>query len=85
MPSKDAIVDFDWDNQILTTRYKGSDTKESIENKTQDLISYLYQFNYENFAEPTIEFAAATGKRVQNINSGITDKKVSAFIGRCKF
>ena len=31
--SKDAIVDFDWDSQILITRYKGSDTKESIENK----------------------------------------------------
>ena len=31
--SKDAIVDFDWDNQILITRYKGNETKESIENK----------------------------------------------------
>ena len=39
--SKDAIVDFDWDNKILITRYKGSETKENIENKTQDLISYL--------------------------------------------
>ena len=47
--SKDAIVDFDWENQILITRYKGSETKENIENKTQDLISYLYQFNFENF------------------------------------
>ena len=75
--SKNAIVDFDWDNQILITRYKGSETKENIENKTQDLISYLYQFNYENFEEPTIEFAAATGKKYKKYQFKITDKKVA--------
>ena len=74
--SKDAIVDFDWDNQILITRYKGSETKENIENKTQDLISYLYQFNYENFDESMIEFAAATGKKYKKYQFKITDKKV---------
>lgn len=74
--SKDAIVDFDWDNQILITRYKGSETKENIENKTQDLISYLYQFNYENFDEFMIEFAAATGKKYKKYQFKITDKKV---------
>ena len=75
--SKDAIVDFDWDNQILITRYKGSETKENIENKTQDLISYLYQFNYENFDESMIEFAAATGKKYKKYQFKITDKKVA--------
>ena len=75
--SKDAIVDFDWDNQILITRYKGNETKENIENKTQDLISYLYQFNYENFDESMIEFAAATGKKYKKYQFKITDKKVA--------
>ena len=32
--SKNAIVDFDWDNKILITQYKGSETKENIENKS---------------------------------------------------
>ena len=83
--SKDAIVDFDWDNKILITRYKGSETKESIENKTQDLISYLYQFNYENFAEPTIEFVAATGKKYKKYQFRITDKKVLLSLGDINF
>ena len=61
--SKNAIVDFDWDNKILITQYKGSETKENIENKTQDLISYLYQLNFENYDASIIEFAAATGKK----------------------
>jgi len=75
--SKDAIVDFDWDNQILITRYKGSETKENIENKTQDLISYLYQFNYENFDESMIEFVAATGKKYKKYQFKIIDKKAA--------
>jgi len=83
--SKDAIVDFDWDSQILITRYKGSDAKESIENKTQDLISYLYQFNYENFEEPTIEFVAATGKKYKKYQFRITDKKVLLSLGDVNF
>ena len=83
--SKDAIVDFDWDNQILITRYKGSETKESIENKTQDLISYLYQFNYENFEEPTIEFVAATGKKYKKYQFRITDKKALLSLGDINF
>ena len=83
--SKDAIVDFDWDNKILITRYKGSETKENIENKTQDLISYLYQFNYENFAEPTIEFVAATGKKYKKYQFRITDKKVLLSLGDINF
>jgi hypothetical protein len=83
--NKDAIVDFDWDNQILITRYKGSETKESLENKTQDLISYLYQFNYENFEEPTIEFAAATGKKYKKYQFSITDKKVLLSTGDRNF
>ena len=83
--SKDAIVDFDWDNQILITRYKGSETKENIVNKTQDLISYLYQFNYENFEEPTIEFAAATGKKYKKYQFRITDKKALLSLGDINF
>jgi hypothetical protein len=83
--SKDAIVDFDWDNQILITRYKGSETKESIENKTQDLISYLYQFNYENFEEPIIEFVAATGKKYKKYQFRITDKKALLSLGDINF
>ena len=83
--SKDAIVDFDWDNQILITRYKGSETKENIENKTQDLISYLYQFNYENFEEPIIEFVAATGKKYKKYQFRITDKKALLSLGDINF
>ena len=83
--SKHVIVDFDWDNQILITRYKGSETKESIENKTQDLISYLYQFNYENFEEPIIEFVAATGKKYKKYQFRITDKKALLSLGDINF
>ena len=79
--SKNAIVDFDWENQKLITRYKGSETKENIENKTQDLISYLYQFNYENFDEPMIEFAAATGKKYKKYQFRVVDKKVELLLG----
>ena len=74
--SKNAIVDFDWDNQILITRYKGSETKENIENKTQDLISYLYQFNYESFDESMIEFVAATGKKYKKYQFKILIVKI---------
>lgn len=83
--SKNAIVDFDWDNQILITRYKGSETKENIENKTQDLISYLYQFNYENFGEPMIEFVAATGKKYKKYQFRVVDKKVELSLGNVNF
>jgi len=83
--SKNAIVDFDWDNQILITRYKGSETKENIENKTQDLISYLYQFNYENFDESMIEFVAATGKKYKKYQFRVVDKKVELSLGNVNF
>ena len=83
--SKNAIVDFDWDNQILITQYKGSETKENIENKTQDLISYLYQFNYENFDEPIIEFVAATGKKYKKYQFRVIDKKVALSLGNTNF
>jgi hypothetical protein len=83
--SKNAIVDFDWDNQILITRYKGSETKENIENKTQDLISYLYQFNYENFEESMIEFVAATGKKYKKYQFKVVDKKVELSLGNINF
>jgi hypothetical protein len=83
--SKNAIVDFDWDNQILITRYKGSETKENIENKTQDLISYLYQFNYENFEESMIEFVAATGKKYKKYQFKVVEKKVELSLGNINF
>jgi len=83
--SKNAIVNFDWDNQILITQYKGSETKENIENKTQDLISYLYQFNYENFDEPIIEFVAATGKKYKKYQFRVIDKKVALSLGNTNF
>jgi len=83
--NKNAVVDFDWDNQILITRYKGSETKENIENKTQDLISYLYQFNYENFEESMIEFAAATGKKYKKYQFRVVDKKVELSLGNINF
>lgn len=83
--SKNATVDFDWENQILITRYKGSETKENIENKTQDLISYLYQFNYENFDEPMIEFVAATGKKYKKYQFRVVDKKVELSLGNLNF
>ena len=83
--SKNATVDFDWDNQILITRYKGSETKENIENKTQDLISYLYQFNYENFDESMIEFVAATGKKYKKYQFRVVDKKVELSLGNVNF
>ena len=83
--SKNATVDFDWDNQILITRYKGSETKENIGNKTQDLISYLYQFNYENFDEPMIEFVAATGKKYKKYQFRVVDKKVELSLGNVNF
>lgn len=83
--SKDAIVDFDWDNQVLITRYKGSETKEAIENKTQDLISYLYQLNYENLEEPIIEFVAASGKKYKKYQFRITDKKALLSLGDINF
>jgi hypothetical protein len=83
--SKNAIVDFDWDNKILITQYKGSETKENIENKTQDLISYLYQFNYENFDEPIIEFVAATGKKYKKYQFRVIDKKVALSLGNTNF
>jgi len=82
---KNATVDFDWDNQILITRYKGSETKENIENKTQDLISYLYQFNYENFDESMIEFVAATGKKYKKYQFRVVDKKVELSLGNVNF
>jgi hypothetical protein len=83
--SKDAIVDFDWENQILITRYKGSETKENIENKTQDLISYLYQFNFESFDDSMIEFAAATGKKYKKYQFKILDKKAMLLLGDRNF
>ncbi len=75
----------DWDNKILITQYKGSETKENIENKTQDLISYLYQFNYENFDEPIIEFVAATGKKYKKYQFRVIDKKVALSLGNTNF
>jgi len=84
-PSKDAIVDFDWENQILITRYKGTETKENIENKTQDLISYLYQLNFENFDESMIEFAAATGKKYKKYQFKIVEKKAMLLLGDTNF
>jgi len=83
--NKDAIVDFDWENQILITRYKGNETKENIENKTQDLISYLYQFNYENFEESMIEFIAATGKKYKKYQFKIVDKRIELTLGDINF
>ena len=83
--SKNAIVNFDWDNQILITQHKGSEAKENIENKTQDLISYLYQFNYENFDEPIIEFVAATGKKYKKYQFRVIDKKVALSLGNTNF
>jgi hypothetical protein len=83
--SKNAIVNFDWDNQILITQYKGSEAKENIENKTQDLISYLYQFNYENFDEPIIEFVAATGKKYKKYQFRVIDKKAALSLGNTNF
>ena len=83
--NKNATVDFDWDNQILITRYKDSETKESIENRTQDLISYLYQLNYENFDEPMIEFVAATGKKYKKYQFRVVDKKVELSLGNINF
>lgn len=79
--SKDAIVDFDWENQILITRYKGAEIKENIENKTQDLISYLYQLNFENYDASIIEFSAATGKKYKKYQFKIVDKKVILPLG----
>jgi hypothetical protein len=83
--NKNATVDFDWDNQILITRYKDRETKESIENRTQDLISYLYQLNYENFDEPMIEFVAATGKKYKKYQFRVVDKKVELSLGNINF
>jgi len=83
--SKGAIVDFDWENQILITRYKGAETKENIENKTQDLISYLYQLNFENYDASIIEFAAATGKKYKKYQFKIVDKKVMLSLGDINF
>lgn len=79
--SKGAIVDFDWENQILITRYKGAEIKENIENKTQDLISYLYQLNFENYDASIIEFSAATGKKYKKYQFKIVDKKVILPLG----
>jgi hypothetical protein len=83
--SKDAIVDFDWENQILTTRYKGAEIKENIENKTQDLISYLYQLNFENFNDSMIEFTAATGKKYKKYQFKIVDKQAMLLLGDTNF
>ncbi|MSQ80799.1 MAG: DUF3108 domain-containing protein [Candidatus Methylopumilus sp.] len=73
--SKDIFVDFDWVNGLLVTRSKGNEIKETLENKTQDLISYLYQLNYENFDEPLIEFMAATGKKYKKYQFKVIEKK----------
>ena len=83
--SKGAIVDFDWENQILITRYKGAETKENIENKTQDLISYLYQLNFENYDASIIELPVATGKKYKKYQFKILDKKVMLSLGDINF
>lgn len=83
--SKDAIVDFDWGNQTLITRYKGAETRENIENKTQDLISYLYQLNFENYDASIIDFSAATGKKYKKYQFKIVDKKVIVSLGDINF
>jgi len=83
--SKDAIVDFDWENQMIITRYKGAETKENIENKTQDLISYLYQLNFENYDASIIELPVATGKKYKKYQFKILDKKVMLSLGDINF
>ena len=59
--------------------------KENIENKTQDLISYLYQFNFESFDDSMIEFAAATGKKYKKYQFKILDKKAMLLLGDRNF
>jgi hypothetical protein len=49
------------------------------------LISYLYQFNYENFDEPIIEFVAATGKKYKKYQFRVIDKKVALSLGNTNF
>lgn len=83
--SKNIVADFDWDNQVLITRFKGNETKDNIKNKTQDLISYLYQFNYENFEQSMIEFEGTTGKKYKKYQFRIIDKKVVLSLGDIKF
>lgn len=61
---KTLIADFNWAKNTLDMQVKGEKKTEALENGTQDLASYLYQFMFNPPTKDEVNVTMTTGKKL---------------------
>ncbi|MFM9913082.1 MAG: DUF3108 domain-containing protein [Methylophilaceae bacterium] len=71
---KGASADFDWAGNTLTMTNKGKTSTAPLENGTQDLASYAYQFMFHPPSGEEITQAVTSGKKLRTYKYKITSQ-----------
>ncbi len=61
---KTLLTDFDWAKKSLSMQIKGENKTEVLENGTQDLASYVYQFMFNPPTKDEVKVSLTTGKKL---------------------
>ena len=63
IPKKNILVMFNYKDKIIELKYKQETKKILLKNKHFDLLTYLYQFNFESLSKEKYIFEVVDGKK----------------------
>lgn len=63
---KTLMADFNWDKSLLSMQVKGETRTDKLEQGTQDLASYVYQFMYSPPTKNEVKVLLTTGKKLKH-------------------
>lgn len=83
---KAVSADFDWEAKTIAMNAKGKTTSVPLEDGTQDLLSYAYQFMFRHPQGAELRLAVTTGKKLRNYLYRVAEKddRQEALSGVCK-
>jgi len=75
---KAVSADFDWEAKTLAMTSKGNTSSAPLEEGTQDLLSYAYQFMFRPPQGEDISLSVTTGKKLRVYQYRVAEKETSA-------
>ena len=83
---KAVFADFDWEARTVAMKSKGQTTSAALEDGTQDLLSYAYQFMFRHPQGEELRVTVTTGKKLRTYvyRLGAQDVSIDTASGVCK-
>ena len=82
---KSLFTDFDWPANKLTMKIKGKPSVVSLENGTQDLTSFIYQFMFSPPKGEKFKLPVTTGKKLRSYSYKIIERDTDIEVAAGKF